>query len=217
MTPDITLVGFRFRSSVSTKDEVTSAAFDQIIVDVFLGRPLGYFLWEVYMPATFIVIISFSSFWLDRSSTPARVSLGVTTVLTITTLLSSANLNLPPTAYPKSIGVFLAGCFVFTFLAFLEYSAASYLERRRSLGKGLPPSSSETATGGEEEEAGKYYKKRRFTLAGMTDPMGLRPSQVDVYSRILFPVAFCLFQAIYWSVSFLSLTPYPEDVVVLVR
>jgi hypothetical protein len=38
---------------------------------------------------------------LDRSATPARVSLGVTTVLTITTLLSSANNNLPATAYPK--------------------------------------------------------------------------------------------------------------------
>ncbi len=59
----------------------------------------------------------------------------MTTVLTITTLMSTANVNLPPTAYPKSIGVFLAGCFVFTFLAFLEYSAASYLERRRNMGK----------------------------------------------------------------------------------
>ena len=104
-------------------------------MDIYLERPLGYFLWEVYMPATFIVVISFSSFWLDRQATPARVSLGVTTVLTITTLLSSANVNLPPTAYPKSIGVFLAGCFVFTFLAFLEYSMASYLERRRSFAR----------------------------------------------------------------------------------
>jgi hypothetical protein len=44
---------------------------------------------------------SLSSFWLDRLATPARVSLGVTTVLTMTTLLSSANKNLPATAYPK--------------------------------------------------------------------------------------------------------------------
>ena len=103
----------------------------QLIFDIFLERPLGYFLWEVYMPATFIVVIAFSSFWLDRSATPARVSLGVTTVLTITTLLSSANGNLPHTAYPKAIGVFLAGCFFFTFLAFLEYSVASFIERKR--------------------------------------------------------------------------------------
>ena len=41
------------------------------------------------------------SFWLERSAIPARVSLGVTTVLSITTLLSNSNDNLPPTAYPK--------------------------------------------------------------------------------------------------------------------
>ena len=29
----------------------------------------------------------------------------------------------------QAVGIFLAGCFVFTFLAMLEYSVASYLER----------------------------------------------------------------------------------------
>jgi len=48
-----------------------------------------------------ILLLFFNSFWLDRAATPARVSLGVTTVLTITTLLSASNNNLPATAYPK--------------------------------------------------------------------------------------------------------------------
>ena len=73
----------------------------QLIVRLHLERPIGYFIWEVYMPASFIVLMSFTSFWLDRSATPARVSLGVTTVLTMTTLLSSSDNNLPPTSYPK--------------------------------------------------------------------------------------------------------------------
>ena len=77
--------------------------YSRIVVDVFLERPLGYFMWEVYMPATSIVVISWTSFWLERSAIPARVSLGVTTVLSITTLLSNSNDNLPPTAYPKVI------------------------------------------------------------------------------------------------------------------
>ena len=62
------------------------------------------------MPATSIVVISWTSFWLERSAIPARVSLGVTTVLSITTLLSNSNDNLPPTAYPKvgtGLGKFL--------------------------------------------------------------------------------------------------------------
>ena len=53
------------------------------------------------MPATFIVLMSFTSLVLDRSAAAARVSLGVTTVLTITTVMHSAKANLPHTSYPK--------------------------------------------------------------------------------------------------------------------
>ena len=56
---------------------------------------------QVYMPATFIVLMSFTSLWLDRSAVPARVSLGVTTVLTTTTIMSSVKSDLPHTSYPK--------------------------------------------------------------------------------------------------------------------
>lgn len=101
MTTEIRLLGYRFRKGESLPDEVSNDVYDQLVLDVFLERPLGYFIWEVYMPATFIVVISWTSFWLERSAIPARVSLGVTTVLSITTLLSNSNDNLPPTAYPK--------------------------------------------------------------------------------------------------------------------
>ena len=53
------------------------------------------------MPATFIVLMSFTSLWLDRSAVPARVGLGVTTVLTTTTIMSSSKNDLPHTSYPK--------------------------------------------------------------------------------------------------------------------
>lgn len=42
----------------------------------------------------------------------ARVALGVTTVLTMTTLMSSTNAQLPKISYIKSIDVFLGTCFV---------------------------------------------------------------------------------------------------------
>lgn len=61
------------------------------------------------MPATFIVFMSFTSLWIDRSSVPARVSLGVTTVLTITTLMSAAKADLPQTSYPK-VNIVLNHC-----------------------------------------------------------------------------------------------------------
>ena len=56
---------------------------------------------EIYTPAVFIVFMSWFNFWLNRRATPARITLGVTTVLTITTLKAQADANLPHTSYPK--------------------------------------------------------------------------------------------------------------------
>lgn len=52
-------------------------------------------------------------------ATPARVSLGVTTVLTMTTLMSSTNAALPKISYVKSIDVYLGTCFVMVFASLL--------------------------------------------------------------------------------------------------
>ena len=45
----------------------------------------------MYVPSSLIVVMSWVSFYLDRSSAPARVGLGVTTVLTMVTLMGSVN------------------------------------------------------------------------------------------------------------------------------
>jgi len=66
-----------------------------------------------------IVVISWVSFWLNRNASPARVSLGVTTVLTMTTLMSSTNAQLPKISYVKSIDIYLGTCFVMVFASLL--------------------------------------------------------------------------------------------------
>lgn len=48
----------------------------------------SYYLLQLYIPSTMLVIVSWVSFWLDRSAVPARVTLGVTTLLTMTTQVS---------------------------------------------------------------------------------------------------------------------------------
>jgi glycine receptor alpha-3 len=80
---------------------------------------MGYYLIQIYIPASLIVVISWVSFWLNRGATPARVGLGVTTVLTMTTLISSANNSLPKISYIKSIDVYLAACFFMVFASLI--------------------------------------------------------------------------------------------------
>uniref|UniRef100_A0A1A9UP25 Neurotransmitter-gated ion-channel transmembrane domain-containing protein n=1 Tax=Glossina austeni TaxID=7395 RepID=A0A1A9UP25_GLOAU len=81
---------------------------------------MGYYLIQIYIPSGLIVIISWVSFWLNRNATPARVALGVTTVLTMTTLMSSTNAALPKISYVKSIDVYLGTCFVMVFASLLD-------------------------------------------------------------------------------------------------
>lgn len=80
-------------------------------------------------------MISWVSFWLHRNASPARVALGVTTVLTMTTLMSSTNAALPKISYIKSIDVFLGTCFVMVFAALLEYATVGYLGKRVAMRK----------------------------------------------------------------------------------
>jgi len=96
---------------------------------------MGYYLIQIYIPAGLIVIISWVSFWLHRNATPARVALGVTTVLTMTTLMSSTNAALPKISYIKSIDVYLGTCFVMVFASLVEYATVGYLGKRIAMQK----------------------------------------------------------------------------------
>ena len=79
--------------------------------------------------------MSWVSFWLNRGAAPARVSLGVTTVLTMTTLMGSVNAALPKISYMKSIDIYLGVCFFMVFGALIEYACVGYTAKRIQLRK----------------------------------------------------------------------------------
>lgn len=128
--------------------------YSRLVCEIEFVRSMGYYLIQIYIPASLIVIISWVSFWLHRvcshhsfhhtlahhslwpqNATPARVQLGVTTVLTMTTLMSSTNAALPKISYIKSIDVFLGTCFVMVFASLLEYATVGYMGKRIAMRK----------------------------------------------------------------------------------
>ena len=60
-----------------------------------LQRQTGYYIIQTYIPTLLIVCLSWISFWIDATASTARVALGITTVLTMTTQTSSAQESLP--------------------------------------------------------------------------------------------------------------------------
>ena len=79
--------------------------------------------------------MSWVSFWLNRGAAPARVGLGVTTVLTMTTLINSVNAALPKISYMKSMDIYLFVCFFMVFGAMVEYACVGYTDKRIQLRK----------------------------------------------------------------------------------
>ena len=60
---------------------------------------------------------------------PARISLGVTTVLTMATQLSGSKVSIPKVSYPKAIDVWMSMCMMFVFLSLVEYAFVNALSR----------------------------------------------------------------------------------------
>lgn len=77
-----------------------------------------------------IVILSWISFWINVDAVPARVTLGLLTVLTATTQSSGADTSLPRVSYIKGIDVWMSMCLVFNFAAFLEFALVNVISRK---------------------------------------------------------------------------------------
>ena len=78
-----------------------SGEYSCLTVDLTFKREFSYYLLTIYVPCCMLVIVSWVSFWLDSRSVPARVALGVTTLLTMSTQTAGVNRSLPPVAYTK--------------------------------------------------------------------------------------------------------------------
>lgn len=91
-----------------------------LLVSFHLQRHMGNFLIQVYGPCVLLVVLSWVSFWLNREATADRVSLGITTVLTMTFLGLEARTDLPKVPYPTALDFFVFLSFAFIFATIIQ-------------------------------------------------------------------------------------------------
>ncbi|POI19573.1 hypothetical protein CIB84_016682, partial [Bambusicola thoracicus] len=113
--------------------------YPKLVFHFELKRNILYFILETYVPSILLVVLSWVSFWISQSSVPARICIGVTTVLTMTTLMMGARTSLPnANCFIKAIDVYLGICFSFIFGALLEYAVAHFCALHRPSSKEIP-------------------------------------------------------------------------------
>jgi gamma-aminobutyric acid receptor subunit alpha len=55
---------------------VAEGTYSVLQVVIALQRHTGYFLIQIYLPCTLLVVLSWVGFWLNREATSDRVGLG---------------------------------------------------------------------------------------------------------------------------------------------
>ncbi|CAL4124456.1 unnamed protein product, partial [Meganyctiphanes norvegica] len=103
--------------------------FSALQVNFNLQRHTGYFLIQVYVPCILIVILSWVSFWINREATSDRVGLGITTVLTLSTISLDTRTDLPKVHYATALDWFILMSFGYCIATLLQFAAVSYFTK----------------------------------------------------------------------------------------
>ncbi|XP_067132640.1 glycine receptor subunit alpha-2-like [Centruroides vittatus] len=111
--------------------------FSKIIVEFQLQREFGHFLLDIYIPGMLFVVTSWTSFWVEIPAAPARVTLGITTMLTLITSEKSVREKLPKMSYVHALDIWNVVCTAFIFASLVEYAMVNYIyhkDKRRKQG-----------------------------------------------------------------------------------
>lgn len=103
--------------------------FSVLQVSFNLQRHTGYFLIQVYVPCILIVVLSWVSFWIHREATSDRVGLGITTVLTLSTISLDSRTDLPKVRYATALDWFLLMSFFYCIATLLEFAGVHYFTK----------------------------------------------------------------------------------------
>ncbi|XP_006906572.2 gamma-aminobutyric acid receptor subunit pi [Pteropus alecto] len=216
-----------------TRSQQETGNYTRLVLQFELRRNVLYFILETYVPSTFLVVLSWVSFWISLDSVPARTCIGVTTVLSMTTLMIGSRTSLPNTnCFIKAIDVYLGICFSFVFGALLEYAVAHYssLQQMAAKDRGMPKEVEEVNITNIINSSISSFKRKisfatieisgdnvdysnlsmktsdkfkfvfRDKMDRIVDYFTIQnPSNVDRYSKLLFPLIFMLANVFYWA------------------
>ncbi|XGW03717.1 hypothetical protein V3C99_015134 [Haemonchus contortus] len=108
-----------------------SAYWSCIRAFIVMKRLVLFHIIQTYIPTGMLVSISWMTFWLDPRASPARITLTITSLLTLTTMSNGARQDLPQVSYIKALDIWLTFSQALIFLVLLEYSFVSFYITRR--------------------------------------------------------------------------------------
>ncbi|XP_039750130.1 glutamate-gated chloride channel isoform X34 [Pararge aegeria] len=102
-------------------------------VDLIFTRDRSFYFTTVFIPGIILVTSSFITFWLEWNAVPARVMIGVTTMLNFFTTSNGFRSTLPVVSNLTAMNVWDGVCMCFIYASLLEFVCVNYVGRKRPL------------------------------------------------------------------------------------
>ena len=90
-------------------------------------RQVEYYLWQVLLPLSVVVIMSWTGFWVQRGQVGVRIGIATSSILTLIAHRFILASLLPRLPYMTRLDFFTVGSTLLVFLALLGVVATSYL------------------------------------------------------------------------------------------
>ncbi|PIK54300.1 putative glycine receptor subunit alpha-2-like [Apostichopus japonicus] len=196
-----------------------------IRVEFLFQRQIGYYILHAYIPSLTLVALSWVSFWIDIRSAPARVSLGITTILSMLTISNGVKMDLPRVAYVKAIDIWFVVSYIYVIGALLEYAVVHYLAVQSTHLVTTEREKKEVSERNDTKDGLILYKKPTFNInnysmfhrkeetsspkpelwassdKNLSNYKYVKGQKIDKISRLCFPFSFIIFLALYSYIS----------------
>ncbi|XP_028392257.1 gamma-aminobutyric acid receptor alpha-like [Dendronephthya gigantea] len=124
-------------------DESNNGGMAKFSVSLTFQRRAGYYVLQVYIPASFLVILSWLSFFMEATNIADRLTLEITMILSTVFLLDGINDSVTRVSYAKASDWYVITSFGFIFFALLETMLVyrlSLSEKIKAIKRGEKPS-----------------------------------------------------------------------------
>ena len=92
------LIGLKAKTKIDI-DEDSSHQYSQLVISLDMKRKPGYTTWLVFIPLTFIILLSSSIYWMDAESLGNRMDISFIGLLTIVAYQAMVESGLPKIDY----------------------------------------------------------------------------------------------------------------------